>query len=141
MHDSLYMCAFNIVLAPPIYLVSGAREAREIIIGTAIAAGLGLVQGPWLGYAVDVGRDLTGLGRCERRTYPDLIRRRNPKIKKGLAATLVAASIGLMGGIYSLTPDKIEWWENTPPKISKIEQQTLASNGLGDLETTIIGSE
>ncbi|MFH1591741.1 MAG: L-alanine exporter AlaE [Candidatus Woesearchaeota archaeon] len=104
-HDMAFTSAFNLAIAPLIYLSMGA-DLKQAAIGGLSAAVLSIGMGPIMGYSIDVGRDLTGLGNCERRTYPDLVRRRNPKVKKGLAALLVAASIGLIAGIYSLTPDK-----------------------------------
>lgn len=49
---------------------------------------------------------MTGLRNCERASYPDLIRKQRPSVKKGLAALLVAGSIAVTADIYALTPDK-----------------------------------
>jgi hypothetical protein len=104
-HDILYSGAFNFVVAPIIYLASGVNDVKQLAIGTGTSVAFGMFQGPLMGYAVGVGRDLAGLEPCERKTYPDLIRRQNPKVKKGIAAGLAAASIGLMSLIYSATPN------------------------------------
>ncbi len=105
-HDCLYSGAFNVVVMPIVYITSGTRDVKEIAIGTSMAVAYGLTQGPVLRYAVGVGRDLVGLNVYERRTYPELVRKQRPTVKKGLAAFLTAASIGLTAGVYSLTPEK-----------------------------------
>ena len=101
-HDAAYLGAFNLVFAPLLYVASGARNLKEISIGTAAAIGFGLVNGGPLGYAVDLFRDLTGLRDCNRPSYPYLLKRQNPKIKLGLAALLTAMGIALTGVIYAL---------------------------------------
>ena len=87
-------------------MASGARDAREITIGTAIAMGFGFVNGGPVGYAVDAFRDLTGLKDCKRPSYPDLLKRQNSKTKRGLATLLTAGAIALTAGIYAITPDR-----------------------------------
>jgi hypothetical protein len=106
LHDAAYLGAFNLVVAPLIYVASGAKDAKEIAIGTASAIGFGLVNGAPMGYAVDMFRDLTGLKDCERPSYPSLLKRQNSKVKKGLAALLVGSAIALTAGIYSANPNK-----------------------------------
>jgi hypothetical protein len=104
-HDALFSGAFNLALSPPIYLASGVTDLRQLTIGVVTATAFGFVQGPWLGYSVGVGRDLSGLEKCDRRTYPDLIRRQSSSFKRTLGAGLVATSVGLMSLIYSATPN------------------------------------
>lgn len=106
LHDSLYTGLFNSVFAPIIYFISGSRDTKEIVIGTGCAIGLGLVNGALIGYAIDVGRDLIGLKKCERKTYPNFIKKQPSKIKKVIATGLVAGSLAITSGIYSLIPDK-----------------------------------
>lgn len=65
----------------------------------------GLCLGGWTGYAIDAYRDLSGLQHCERPLYPLLLKRLSPRMKKGLAVALTAASVGLTGLVYSFTPD------------------------------------
>ena len=104
-HDTIYTAAFNLAVAPPIYLASGSRDLKEIAIGTGIAMAFSAVNGPLMGYAVDVFRDLTGLRKSERKSYPKFIRKQKPTMKKTLAALLTAGSVAAMVGIYALTPN------------------------------------
>jgi len=108
LNDAAYTGLFNLAVAPAIYLASGARDPKEIAIGTASAIALGLVNGAPMGYAVDVFRDLTGLKDCERPSYPNLLKRQSSKTKKGLVALLVAGAIAATAGIYALNPNKSE---------------------------------
>ena len=105
-NDAVYNGLFNLVGGPFIYLIAGSRNLNEIAMGTALGIVLGIVNGFPLGYSADVFRDLAGLKECERPLYPKFLKRQNSKIKKGLAALLVASSIALTAGIYALTPDK-----------------------------------
>jgi hypothetical protein len=125
LHDGIYTGLFNSVAAPLIYFACGSRDVKEIAIGTGCAIGLGVVNGPLLGYSVDVFRDLTGLGNCERKTYPNFVKKQPSKIKKAIAAGLVAGSLAITSGIYSLIPDK----EQTPIQPSQgIEQMVSNEN-------------
>ncbi len=123
-HDMAYTSAFNLAVAPMIYLSMGADVKQAVIGGLSLAA-LSLGMGPIMGYSVDVARDLTGLRECERKTYPNLIKRQKSSVKKGLAALLVGASIVAMAGIYALTPDrnKILNYEQPPAIEQVIENQ------------------
>lgn len=100
-HDGLYTAAFNVVATPFIYWAQGA-DFKEGLLGGVSMAVLSPVTGPLAGYGIDVMRDLTGLGECNRSSYPDVVKNRSPAVKKGLAALLAAGSIAAMGGIYSL---------------------------------------
>jgi len=104
-HDMSFAVKFAAVTAPILYGISGA-DLREIAVGTAISAALAIPTGPIMKYAIGVGRDLVGLEKFERDSYPDLIRRRNPYVKKGIAAGLMGISVGLCGLVYSLTDSK-----------------------------------
>lgn len=59
LHDALFTGTFNLLVAPPIYLASGVNDLKQLAIGTGTAITFGMVQGPWLGYAVGVGREPT----------------------------------------------------------------------------------
>jgi hypothetical protein len=122
-HDSIYSGAFNLGISPAIYFACGARDVKEIAFGTTIATGIGLLNGPLTGYAIDIGKDLTGLGKCERKTYPDLVRKRSPKIKKGLAALAIAASVASIGWMYHLTPNGENHLDKTTQGIEQIVQK------------------
>lgn len=99
-HDAAYLGAFNLVIAPLIYLASGARDIREIAVGTAAAIAFGLVNGGPMGYAVDVFRDLTGLKECRRLSYR-VLKKQDARIKRALPALFVGAAIVVTAGIYA----------------------------------------
>ncbi len=103
-NDAAYNGLFNLLVAPAMYYASGVREPKEIALGTASAIAVGLVNGAPMGYAVDLFRDLTGLKKCERPSYPGLLSEQNSKTKKTLAALITAGSVALTAGIYALTP-------------------------------------
>ncbi|MHA1989108.1 MAG: L-alanine exporter AlaE [Promethearchaeota archaeon] len=105
-NDAIYTGLFNLIVAPIIYVASGARDIKEIAIGTASAVAFGAVNGIPMGYSVDTFRDLTGLKECDRPSYPKLLKKQNSKVKKGLATLLVGTSVALTAGIYGLTPDE-----------------------------------
>ncbi|MFH1500770.1 MAG: L-alanine exporter AlaE [archaeon] len=100
LHDIGYNMAFNAVAMPPIYYVSGARDWKEVAIGTGMTVGLSFFSGWVIGYTVDLYRDLLGIEESKR--IPEVIRRQPARIKKGLAGLVTAASLGLLVGIYSL---------------------------------------
>lgn len=97
-NDIIYTGIFNLLCMPGIYLASGVTDPKEVAIGTATAVAVGGLNGMPLGYAVDAFRDLTGFQKSER--VPAVIRDMNPTAKKGLAALLVAGSLGLTSAIY-----------------------------------------
>jgi len=106
LHDALYSSLFSMCIAPPIYLASGSRDLKEIVVGTLCGAGFSAINGMPQGFAVDVYRDLVGIKSCERRIYPEYLRNQSQKAKRTLAIGLAVASIGLMGLIYNATPDQ-----------------------------------
>lgn len=115
-HDMAYAAAFNIAVGPPIYLISGVRNIKEIIIGTACAAVFGAVNGGPLGYTVDAFRDLSGVKLCERKSYPESIRKQSSKVKKGIIAGAMAAMIGITSMVYSFMPNRNIMQYITKPK-------------------------
>lgn len=112
-HDSLYLATINIPLGAGMYTLAGETDIKKIAIGTGLGVAFGLFMGPWIGYAVDSARDLIGLDECKRKFYPKSIQKLGPKIKKGLAVALTAASIGIMSLMYALSPNN--------PKIPETE--------------------
>ncbi|MFH0870346.1 MAG: hypothetical protein V1866_04800 [archaeon] len=116
-YDRLYCSAYNAAISPFIYSISyfilphiikGLKEPKdlaqavvEIAAGTAMAAVVGYGYGGPIGYAMDSYRDLTGIEKCERKSYPQWARRQIPLVKKAMAAGLMLASIGLNEFIYS----------------------------------------
>ena len=109
-HDAVYLMGFNVVIAPIMYTTAGANT-QETIEGTLTAMGLSIINGPLIGYSIDLARDLTGIKRSER--IPKQIRDFSSKSKKGLAALLTAGSIAFNGAIYKLTPDQQETSQNS----------------------------
>lgn len=97
-NDAAYAGTFNLFFMPGVYLASGVTEPKEIAIATASSVVVGVLNGTPLGYAMDAFRDLTGFKKSER--VPTAIREMNPTAKKGLAALLVAGSLGLTSAIY-----------------------------------------
>ena len=108
-HDFLYNAAYTSVLSGLVYAASQEPDIRKIGAAMGFAAGTAVIRGPIAGYAIDVARDLTGIRECNRRLYPRLAKERTSGIKKGIAASLLAASIGVQALTYHFTPDKIEW--------------------------------
>ena len=106
MHDAFYAVTFNALFSPVTYLISGETDWKKIGIATASAAVLGLTNGGPLGYTIDVFNDLAGIRECERKSYPTVIKRQSPKVKKAIAAGLVAASIGLTALVYEIVPNR-----------------------------------
>lgn len=104
-HDSIYSAIFNGVACFPLYLAMGA-DVKQATIGSLISAGISIPLGPILGYSVDAGRDLMGLNENKRPSYPELVRKQRPSVKKGLAALLLAGSIAATVGVYALTPNE-----------------------------------
>lgn len=124
-HDAIYLGIFNLAVAPLIYVASGARDIKEIAFGTTVAIGLGLTNGAPLGFAVDMGRDLMGLKECNRSLYPQLLKRRSSKIKKGLAALLTAGAIALTAGVYKMTPNNNNHSYQQPTPITQTIEDNL----------------
>ena len=106
-HDTLYLGAFNLVAGPLLYLAAGSSDLKEIAAATGLAILIGGANGAPLGYAIDLGRDLTGLRNCERPSYPESLKRMGSKTKMGLAALLTAGTIALTAGIYAATPNEV----------------------------------
>lgn len=99
-HDTAYGVAYLLAITPPFYYAAGSRDLKEIAAGTALAAATGILGGGLAGYTVDMYNDLTGIKESER--LPKIIKKQNSAIKKGLAALVTAASVGIMAGFYSL---------------------------------------
>jgi len=113
-HDTLYLGAFNLFAGPLLYFASGSRDLKEIAAATGLAILIGGANGAPVGYAIDIGRDLTGLRNCERPSYPESLKRMSSKTKMGLAALLTAGTIALTAGIYAATPEQQENQINAP---------------------------
>lgn len=81
-HDSLYLAIFHLLWQPIFYLISGSRDAGEIGWGTLDAVAYGLFAGWPVGYIMDVFEDLFGLRKCERKSYPNFVRKQSSAVKK-----------------------------------------------------------
>lgn len=120
-HDSLYLATINLPLGVGLYVAAGETDIKKIAIGTGMGMLFGAFMGPWVGYAIDSFRDLTGLDECQRRLYPNFIRNLKPRVKKELAVALTVASVGLMSMVYALTPNDPKTLPAEDPAI----QQTI----------------
>ncbi len=57
------------------------------IKGKLTDVAISIVNGGPMGYAIDIFRDLTVvIEQCDRMSYPDFLKNRNPKTKKAIAA-------------------------------------------------------
>jgi len=140
MHDFLYNAVYSSIFTGLIYTVSREPDPWKIAAAVGFAASTAVVRGPISGYSIDAARDLTGLKECNRRLYPRWVKNRTPKIKKAIAASLIAASIGAQVLTYHLSPDKIEWWKDSP-SIKQTYQQPISSerDQFNLLEQTVEG--
>lgn len=136
-HDTAYNAAFNFALSPIFYLAAGARDPKEIAIGTACGLAFGAVNGAPMGLAVDAFRDFTGVRPNDRipnameslaetlenrsyfsrqldyfgdglRSVADSVRKLRPRTKKGIVTALVGGTIALTSTIYHYAPHKSE---------------------------------
>ncbi|MBS3167868.1 hypothetical protein J4216_01970 [Candidatus Woesearchaeota archaeon] len=101
-HDVAYMSALNIILNPALYALGGETDPEKIVISTGISTIVGAFTGPFIGYSIDLYEDLTGIQKCERPSYPNLLRDMKLRNKKFLAVGVTAASLSLLSGVYSL---------------------------------------
>ncbi|MFA6089247.1 MAG: hypothetical protein WC755_05255 [Candidatus Woesearchaeota archaeon] len=99
-HDLAYAFTFNLLVSPFIYYFSGSDNIKQIAIGTLGGAVSGALNGVLLGPTIDSYRYLTGIGKTYSKYYPDFLKRQSPKVKKFIAAGLLAASIGLTYLVY-----------------------------------------
>ncbi len=103
-HDTVYLAGIALVSNPFFYLAVGARDLKEIVVGTVAGAFLSAAVGAPMGYAIDWFRDLLGIKKAQH--MPSLMKRCSSRVKKTIAAGLVAASVGLTGLVYHVVPDK-----------------------------------
>ncbi len=109
-HDTAYIAAMNAVITPPLYSIAAHLSGETIdpetlLLATVTNAVVGGVNGPLIGYAFDIGRDLMGIKECDRKFYPEAIKRQSPGVKKAIFAGAVATSCALVGGIYAAAPN------------------------------------
>lgn len=106
-HDFSYIAAMNAAITPPLYSLAAHLSGETIdpetlMWATLVNAGVGGANGPLIGYAFDIGRDLMGIKECDRKFYPNAIKRQSPGVKKAIFAGAVATSCALVGGTYAV---------------------------------------
>ncbi len=99
-YDLAYTAAFNLAISPPFYYAAGVRDLKQIIAGTAMSIGVGIVIGGSLGYTIDAYRDFTGIHKSKR--IPNPLRNLNSKLKICIAGALTVLSLSTTAGIYKL---------------------------------------
>ena len=100
-----------------------------------ISAATQTIRGPLIGYSVDCYQDMLGFRECNRITYPEIVKNMGRKGKLSVAAGAIAASIGLMGLLYSLTPS--EWNNPNRLKDRKHIEQIEKTQNLQSLEDIV----
>ncbi len=111
-HDTLYLAATALVSSPLFYYGIGIRDLKQIVVGTVAGAALSAAVGAPMGYAIDWFGDLLGVKEAQH--MPSRMKRCSSRVKKTIAAGLVAASVGLTGLVYHLVPDKEAVIQNYP---------------------------
>lgn len=101
LHDTLYTTSYCLAISPLFYYLSGARDVKEIAIGTAMGAALAFATGGITGYTVDAYRDFAGIGKSGR--LPKFLEDQNPNMKKSFMAIGLAASMAASSLVYNAT--------------------------------------
>ena len=120
LYGMAYLASLAVIFNPLIYLGAGSRDFKEIATATGLAMGVSFIHGGWSDYAVSLFRDLTGYEPSVR--VPERLSRARGGVKVAVAGALVAASIGLTGLVYKLTPDTEQ---SSVPSISSSEIETV----------------
>ncbi|MEM4331354.1 MAG: L-alanine exporter AlaE, partial [Candidatus Anstonellales archaeon] len=85
-HDFIYAGILNLVTMPPTYALSQYManeelDMKKILTASVIAAIVSGLNGPFVGYAIDIYRDLSNIKECERTFYKKL-KINNKSVKK-----------------------------------------------------------
>lgn len=104
-HDAVWGTIYGALFNGAV-TATNVQSLDEIVVGAVSGALTGGIAGAPSGYAIDAFRDLTDVNPSER--LPKKIRNLPSKIKKGIVAGVIAASIGLTGGIYKATPENYQ---------------------------------
>lgn len=104
-HDAAFGAMFGALFNGAV-TATNTQSLEDIAAGAVAGAITGSITGVPAGYAIDTFRDLTDINTSKR--LPPKIRNLPSKLKKCLAVGLIAASIGLMGGIYKATPENFQ---------------------------------
>ena len=138
-HECLYLSAFNMSITPIIYplsmlisweLTGETPDFENVITGIGMAGLFGLiVGGSVMRYSVDVAKDLMEIKPCDRKLYPDLVRRQSRRVKRGVYFGGLAVGAAVMVGVYCATPNS---FLNSDGEIfgprSSLEQQVEYEN-------------
>jgi len=114
-HECLYLSAFNMSVTPVIYplsmlisqgLTGETPDFEDVRTGVGMAGLFGLtVGGPIIRYSVDVSKDLMGIESCDRKLYPDVLKKGSRRVKRGTYFTGLAIGAAAMIGVYCATPN------------------------------------
>jgi len=118
-HDWVFTALYSSGVLIGGYTYANEHDWQKIGFALGLSAATQIVRGPLIGYAVDCYEDLLGFKECGRVTYPQAIKNLGKKAKLGVAALGVAASVGLIATIYSLTPSD---WSNNPNRLAERKQ-------------------
>jgi len=121
-HDFWLTMAYSSAMLIGGYHIFGEHDWGKIACATIVSGMTQPIRGPLVGFAMDCYKDFFGFKDCNRPTYPQAIKNLSKKAKAGVAVLGVAASIGLMAGMYSLTPAE---WSNPHRHQARAHYQSL----------------
>ncbi|MDP6293190.1 MAG: hypothetical protein QF486_03105 [Candidatus Woesearchaeota archaeon] len=107
-YDFVYCATAFGVSSPPIYYMMGARDPKEIALGTFGMVVIGSASGPFIGGFTDGFKELMGIGECKRSWFPEIVRRQGAYVKRGIAAGLVTASLLATSFLYHVVDDPVK---------------------------------
>lgn len=130
-HNSAYGGMFNLLVTPPLLLMSGETNLTKIALASAFSAGVGTFTGAMVGYYNKyILKESLGWQAKERERVPALLRKMDRKTKRKTAISLTLASIALNLGIYGFTPDTTpftEWPYNKHHQLADSKEKTKES--------------
>lgn len=135
-HDITYTAVFNAIVQPLFYLASGERDLKQLVMTSGVITAVLAANGRFGMGAVEWARDLTGLDQNNKRSYPDLLRRRNSKTKKAIAVGLMAASLSAIVDMYSIHKDTPKTQDSVSTEVACVVQVD-GSNQESLLEQTL----
>ena len=99
-HDAIYNVCWSVPFSLAIYLSSGVdfETAKNVTISANI---ISFFSGPITGYTIDMFRDFAGFKKSDRK-IPLVLKNTSKKTKKVLATGMLAASILLTAGVYTV---------------------------------------
>jgi hypothetical protein len=118
--DAIYGSAFSVPLTIGFAFAAGERNP-EVYESLVVAnAYFGAVLGVASGYVIDIAKDLMGMGECNRFGYGP-IRKQSEKIKRTIAAGMVAISLSSMGALYAISDNHAFEFIETQETISAFD--------------------